>query len=270
MATIQHDLPANLRGFSWLAKGPPKSRGGSRPSLHLPLYVDSKAKLALTPFRLHAIRLIQAAADYPLGLPICHAGVFIQPSPSGANGWFLLLNLTCVADDTELPKIRQAISRAVEDAAAGWTAEERRDYGEHIHFEVETSTSVKSDEAGLSGEGTGIGSRRATIEYDNMARIEALLTSDGTLGLQEVLQLILGVAETHRWPLVKIDVSVEEDADVAGWVYVLVSPTFDSDFETGDHYLKSLYPDIDRLVETLPAVTQRLVKSKVFFDIVTQ
>ena len=137
MAILQCELQTKGSGFSRLVHDSLKSPAGIGPTLHLPVYVDPKAKPVLTPFRLYSIRLIQRAADYSVGLPICYARVFIEPNPPGEDGWFLVLNLTCATKDEDLPRIRQAILSAVRDAAADWTAEERADYSEHIYFELD-------------------------------------------------------------------------------------------------------------------------------------
>lgn len=137
MAILQCDSGLNGVRFAWRQCGLFNSPGRIGPTLHLPLYVEPNAKQALTPFRLYTIRLIRRAADDSLGLPICHAAVFIHPNPPGEDGWYLLLSLVCVAKEEDLPGIRKAILSAVRDAAAEWTAEEQLDYREHIYFEVE-------------------------------------------------------------------------------------------------------------------------------------
>ena len=137
MATLPCEHPTSVPVLTRPDRYAREWGGGSGPIWHMPLYVDPSARPLLTPFRLRTIRLIQEAADRSLGLPICHAGVFVQANPPGEEGWFLLLTLSCVAAEEELPNIRRNILNAVSKASVSWTDAETSDYSEHIYLELD-------------------------------------------------------------------------------------------------------------------------------------
>lgn len=116
---------------------------------------------------------------------------------------------------------------------------------------------------------TGIITPRRKVVYKKQGAVKALLGDKGKHTLSRVTELIEGTSHKNDWPLLHVEVTYVEDAEVESWQYVLITLVFDSDFEVADEYLHNFYDELDSLSDALDAEGQNILQRKLFFDVAT-
>ena len=106
-----------------------------------------------------------------------------------------------------------------------------------------------------------------SISYDNKDSVYTLLGAEGEIVLNKVIDLIQKEAEEGNWPLTKIEVHYERDAEIEDWKYLVIVLDYDSSFEDANKYLDVLYGCLEGLAERLNPDEKAILAELIYVDI---
>ena len=102
----------------------------------LPLYFPPDAEALLTPFRARALQRIYEIAHQHLGDRIKSTVVLVDSAYDEPERITLVLAIWADVDEDEWVRADRAIGEAVFEEESSWTADEREDYLDIVHFEI--------------------------------------------------------------------------------------------------------------------------------------
>lgn len=108
-----------------------------------------------------------------------------------------------------------------------------------------------------------------SISYINQDATEKLLGEKGKRVLSEALVVITSTAKKFKWPLSNIEITFASDVEVENWDYILLTLSFDTDFDTADRCLHLLYTELDKYTLSLTQDEREILQRLVYFDVKT-